>query len=83
MASVGPDDNEINQGRRRFASAAFAAFMTAWFIAFFRFFASHTFRTSHLVRNPTCADFGLGVDTKISAEISHIDEAAHARTGFS
>jgi len=65
LASVGPEDNEINQGRRRFAWAAFAAFMTAWFIAFFRFFLPRTLfepATSFKIGYP--ADFGLGVDTK-------------------
>jgi cytochrome b6-f complex iron-sulfur subunit len=65
VASVGPDDSEINQGRRRFAWAAFAAFMTAWFIAFFRFFLPRTLfepATSFKIGYP--ADFGLGVDTK-------------------
>jgi cytochrome b6-f complex iron-sulfur subunit len=65
LASVGPQDNEINQGRRRFAWAAFAAFMTAWFIAFFRFFLPRTLfepATSFKIGYP--ADFGLGVDTK-------------------
>ncbi len=65
VASVGPEDNEINQARRRFAWAAFAAFMTAWFIAFFRFFLPRTLfepATSFKIGYP--ADFGLGVDTK-------------------
>jgi cytochrome b6-f complex iron-sulfur subunit len=65
VASVGPEDNDINQGRRRFAWAAFAAFMTAWFIAFFRFFLPRTLfepATSFKIGYP--ADFGLGVDTK-------------------
>ncbi len=65
VASVGPEDSEINQGRRRFAWAAFAAFMTAWFIAFFRFFLPRTLfepATSFKIGYP--ADFGLGVDTK-------------------
>ena len=65
VASVGPEDNEINQGRRRFAWAAFAAFMTAWFIAFFRFFLPRTLfepATSFKIGYP--ADYGLGVDTK-------------------
>jgi hypothetical protein len=73
VASVGPDDSEINQGRRRFAWAAFAAFMTAWFIAFFRFFLPRTLfepATSFKIGYP--ADFGLGVDTKVSAEIPHL-----------
>ncbi|MBZ5650379.1 MAG: Rieske 2Fe-2S domain-containing protein [Acidobacteriia bacterium] len=65
VASVGPDDNDINQSRRRFAWAAFAAFMTAWFIAFFRFFLPRTLfepATSFKIGYP--ADYGLGVDTK-------------------
>jgi cytochrome b6-f complex iron-sulfur subunit len=65
VASLGPEDNDINQGRRRFAWAAFAAFMTAWFIAFFRFFLPRTLfepATSFKIGYP--ADFGLGVDTK-------------------
>jgi cytochrome b6-f complex iron-sulfur subunit len=65
VASVGPQDNEVNQGRRRFAWAAFAAFMTAWFIAFFRFFLPRTLfepATSFKIGYP--ADYGLGVDTK-------------------
>jgi cytochrome b6-f complex iron-sulfur subunit len=65
VASTGPADNDINQGRRRFAWAAFAAFMTAWFIAFFRFFLPRTLfepATSFKIGYP--ADFGLGVDTK-------------------
>jgi cytochrome b6-f complex iron-sulfur subunit len=65
IASVGPEDSEINQGRRRFAWIAFAAFMTAWFIAFFRFFLPRTLfepATSFKIGYP--ADFGLGVDTK-------------------
>jgi cytochrome b6-f complex iron-sulfur subunit len=65
IASVGPQDNEVNQGRRRFAWAAFAAFMTAWFIAFFRFFLPRTLfepATSFKIGYP--ADYGLGVDTK-------------------
>jgi cytochrome b6-f complex iron-sulfur subunit len=65
VASTGPEDSGINQGRRRFAWAAFAAFMTAWFIAFFRFFLPRTLfepATSFKIGYP--ADFGLGVDTK-------------------
>ena len=65
VASIGPEDNDINQSRRRFAWAAFAAFMTAWFIAFFRFFLPRTLfepATSFKIGYP--ADFGLGVDTK-------------------
>jgi cytochrome b6-f complex iron-sulfur subunit len=65
VAAVGPEDNEINRGRRRFAWAAVAAFLTAWFIAFFRFFLPRTLfepATSFKIGYP--ADYGLGVDTK-------------------
>jgi cytochrome b6-f complex iron-sulfur subunit len=65
LASVGPEDNDFNRSRRRFAWAAFAAFMTAWFIAFFRFFLPRTLfepATSFKIGYP--ADFGRGVDTK-------------------
>jgi cytochrome b6-f complex iron-sulfur subunit len=65
VASVGPEDNELNQGRRRFAWAAFAAFMTAWFIAFFRFFLPRTlFEPATSFKIGYKADYGLGVDTK-------------------
>jgi cytochrome b6-f complex iron-sulfur subunit len=65
VAAVGPEDSEINRGRRRFAWAAVAAFLTAWFIAFFRFFLPRTLfepATSFKIGYP--ADYGLGVDTK-------------------
>ena len=65
IASVGPEDNEINQGRRRFAWTAVAAFLMAWFITFFRFFLPRTLfepATSFKIGYPS--DFGLGVDTK-------------------
>src|SRR5437764_76270 len=65
VASVGPQDNETNQARRRFAWAAFAAFMTAWFIAFFRFFLPRTlFEPSTTFKIGYPSDFALGVDTK-------------------
>jgi len=65
VASVGPDDNEINRSRRRFVWSAVAAFLTAWFIAFFRFFLPRTLfepATSFKIGYPS--DYGLGVDTK-------------------
>ena len=65
VAAVGPEDNAMNQGRRRFAWTAVAAFLTAWFIAFFRFFLPRTLfepATSFKIGYP--ADYGLGVDTK-------------------
>jgi cytochrome b6-f complex iron-sulfur subunit len=65
VAAVGPEDNEINRGRRRFAWAAVAAFLTAWFIAFFRFFLPRTlFEPATSFKIGYAADYGLGVDTK-------------------
>jgi cytochrome b6-f complex iron-sulfur subunit len=65
VAAVGPEDNEVNQQRRRFSWALVAAFLTAWFLAFFRFFLPRTLfepATSFKIGYP--ADYGLGVDTK-------------------
>jgi cytochrome b6-f complex iron-sulfur subunit len=65
VAAVGPEDNPINRGRRVFAWSMVGAFLTAWFIAFFRFFLPRTLfepATSFKIGYP--ADYGLGVDTK-------------------
>jgi len=65
VAAIGPEDNAVNQQRRRFAWAAVAAFLTAWFLAFFRFFLPRTLfepATSFKIGYPE--DYGLGVDTK-------------------
>ena len=65
LATVGPENSDINQARRRFVWSAVAAFLTAWFIAFFRFFLPRTLfepATSFKIGYP--ADYGLGVDTK-------------------
>ena len=65
VASIGPEDNEVNQQRRRLAWSAIAAFLTAWFIAFFRFFLPRTLfepATSFKIGYPE--EYGLGVDTK-------------------
>lgn len=65
VAAVGPEDNEVNRQRRNLAWACVAAFLTAWFIAFFRFFLPRTLfepATSFKIGYPS--DFGLGVDTK-------------------
>src|SRR5256886_3842084 len=65
VASVGPEDSEINRGRRRFAWTAVAAFLTAWFLAFFRFFLPRTlFEPATSFKIGYKADYGLGVDTK-------------------
>ena len=65
VAAIGPDDSEINRARRRLAWCAVAAFLTAWFLAFLRFFLPRTLfepATSFKIGYP--ADYGLGVDTK-------------------
>ena len=65
VASVGPEDNAVNQTRRTMVWATVAAFLTAWFIAFFRFFLPRTLfepATSFKIGYPS--DYGLGVDTK-------------------
>ncbi len=65
VATVGPEDNEINRARRRMVWAAVAAFLTAWLLAFFRFFLPRTLfepATSFKIGYPE--EYGLGVDTK-------------------
>ena len=65
LNSVGPEDNEINRQRRRLVWSTVAAFLTAWFIAFFRFFLPRTLfepATSFKIGYPE--EYGLGVDTK-------------------
>ncbi|HUJ94029.1 MAG TPA: Rieske 2Fe-2S domain-containing protein [Terriglobales bacterium] len=65
VASVGPEDSEINRSRRRLVWCAVAAFLVAWFLAFLRFFLPRTLfepATSFKIGYP--ADYGLGVDTK-------------------
>jgi len=65
VAAVGPEDNEVNQARRRMVWATVGAFLTAWFLAFFRFFLPRTLfepATSFKIGYPS--DYGLGVDTK-------------------
>jgi len=57
VASVGPDDNEVNQQRRRLAWCAISAFLGAWFIAFLRFFLPRT-----LFEPPTVFKIGYPSD---------------------
>src|SRR5271166_4113145 len=65
VASIGPEDSEVNQQRRRLVWSAVAAFLVAWFLAFFRFFLPRTLfepATSFKIGYPE--EYGLGVDTK-------------------
>jgi cytochrome b6-f complex iron-sulfur subunit len=65
IAAIGPEDSEVNQQRRRLVWSAVAAFLVAWFLAFFRFFLPRTLfepATSFKIGYPE--EYGLGVDTK-------------------
>jgi len=65
VAAIGPEDSEVNQQRRRLAWSVIAAFLVAWFLAFFRFFLPRTLfepATSFKIGYPE--EYGLGVDTK-------------------
>src|SRR5581483_102219 len=66
VASVGPEDSPQNRQRRIFVWSAVAAFLTAWLLAFFRYFLPRTRfepATSFQIGYPS--HFGLGVDTKV------------------
>jgi cytochrome b6-f complex iron-sulfur subunit len=65
VPATGPEDSDINRSRRRLCWALVAAFLTAWLLAFFRFFLPRTLfepATSFKIGYPS--DYGLGVDTK-------------------
>jgi cytochrome b6-f complex iron-sulfur subunit len=65
IASVGPENNAVNRQRRQLVWSTVAAFLAAWFIAFFRFFLPRTLfepATSFKIGYPE--EYGLGVDTK-------------------
>ena len=65
VAAIGPEDNEVNQTRRRMVWASVAAFLTAWFLAFFRFFLPRTlFEPATTFKIGYPSEYGLGVDTK-------------------
>jgi len=65
VRSVGPKDNEINRQRRRLVWASVAAFLTAWLLAFFRFFLPRAlFEPASTFKIGYPEEYGLGVDTK-------------------
>ena len=65
VAAIGPEDNEVNRARRTMVWASVAAFLTAWFLAFFRFFLPRTlFEPATTFKIGYPSEFGLGVDTK-------------------
>ena len=65
VAAVGPDNTEVDKRRRHLVWAAVAAFLTAWFLAFFRFFLPRTlFEPSTVFKIGYPTDYGLGVTEK-------------------
>ena len=65
VAAIGPDDTTVDQRRRRLVWSGVAAFLGAWFLAFFRFFLPRTlFEPSTTFKIGYPSDFALGVDTK-------------------
>ena len=65
VASVGPADSQVNERRRRLAWCAVVAFLSAWFIAFLRFFLPRTlFEPPPVFKIAYPSDYVLGVDTK-------------------
>lgn len=69
VAAVGPEDSQTNQMRRGLVWSCVAAFLAAWFIAFFRFFLPRTlFEPSTIFKVGYPSDFGLGVDTKFQQQ---------------
>jgi len=65
VASVGPDDSQVNQQRRRLAWCAISSFLGAWFIAFLRFFLPRTlFEPPTVFKIGYPSDYSLGIDTK-------------------
>jgi cytochrome b6-f complex iron-sulfur subunit len=65
LSSSGPSNTEIDQRRRRLVWVAVTAFLTAWFLAFFRFFLPRTlFEPNSVFKIGYPSEFALGVDTK-------------------
>lgn len=65
LATVGPEQSEVNERRRRLVWCAVTGFLTAWFIAFLRFFLPRTlFEPPTLFKIGYPSDYALGVDTK-------------------
>ena len=73
VASVGPEDNKINQQRRRLVWSSVAAFLAAWFLAFFRFFLPRTlFEPATRFKIGYPAGIRSGSGHQVATEISHL-----------
>jgi cytochrome b6-f complex iron-sulfur subunit len=65
IASIGPDNSQVNARRRRLVWCAVTGFLGAWFIAFLRFFLPRTlFEPPTVFKIGYPSDYALGVDTK-------------------
>jgi cytochrome b6-f complex iron-sulfur subunit len=65
LASVGPQHSEVNERRRGLVWFAVTSFLTAWFLAFLRFFLPRTlFEPPTIFKIGYPSDYALGVDTK-------------------
>jgi cytochrome b6-f complex iron-sulfur subunit len=65
LSSSGPSNTDIDRRRRRLVWVAVTAFLTAWFLAFFRFFLPRTlFEPNTVFKIGYPSEFALGVDTK-------------------
>src|SRR5260370_20815325 len=64
LNSAGPSNTEIDQRRRRLVWVGVTAFLTAWFLAFFRFFLPRTlFEPNTVFKIGYPSEFALGGDT--------------------
>jgi cytochrome b6-f complex iron-sulfur subunit len=65
IAATGPANTIVDKRRRRFVWSCVAAFLAAWFIAFFRFFLPRVlFEPATVFKIGYPADYGLGIDEK-------------------
>jgi cytochrome b6-f complex iron-sulfur subunit len=65
LSSSGPSNTEVDRRRRRLVWVGVTAFLTAWFLAFFRFFLPRTlFEPNTVFKIGYPSEFTLGVDTK-------------------
>jgi len=65
VAAIGPENTPADQRRRRLVWCGVAAFLTAWLLAFFRFFLPRTlFEPSTVFKIGYPTDYGLGVTEK-------------------
>lgn len=65
VAAVGPENTDVDKRRRRLVWSGVAAFLAAWFLAFFRFFLPRTlFEPSTVFKIGYASDYGLGINEK-------------------